>query len=51
MSPYEKRVGSNVGGPLRLQDRVALIVGAGRGIGEAVAARFATGRRAPGLGS
>ncbi len=41
MSQYEKRVGSKVGGPLRLQDKVALIVGAGRGIGEAIAVRFA----------
>ncbi len=41
MSLYKKRVGSKVGGPLRLQDRVALIVGAGRGIGEAIAVRFA----------
>lgn len=41
MTQYEKRVASKVGGHLRLQDRVALIVGAGRGIGEAIALRFA----------
>src|SRR6266852_7335080 len=38
---HEKRGNSKAGGHhLRLQDRVALIVGAGRGIGEAIALRF-----------
>jgi len=41
MTQQEKPVGSNVGGQARLQDRVALIVGAGRGIGETIALRFA----------
>jgi len=42
MSQREKQVDSNAGGRnLRLQDKVALVVGAGRGIGEAIALRFA----------
>jgi NAD(P)-dependent dehydrogenase (short-subunit alcohol dehydrogenase family) len=41
MTQHENRADSKVSGRPRLQDRVALIVGSGRGIGEAIAMRFA----------
>ncbi len=41
MTQQNKQTGSKTSGRIRLQDKVALIVGAGRGIGEAIALRFA----------
>lgn len=41
MTQWEKELSTKVSGPARLQDKAALIVGAGRGIGEAIALRFA----------
>jgi len=41
MSQQNQQISSKVSGRTRLQDKVALIVGAGRGIGEAIALRFA----------
>lgn len=41
MTPPEEQTRRKAGGHARLQDKVALIVGAGRGIGEAIAFRFA----------
>lgn len=41
MTQRERQTSSKASGFARLQDKVALIVGAGRGIGEAIALRFA----------
>src|SRR6266446_1888523 len=41
MSQQNQKAGGKAGRSARLQDRVAVIVGAGRGIGEAIALRFA----------
>jgi len=41
MSPRNRQTSNKASGCARLQDKVAIIVGAGRGIGEAIALRFA----------
>ncbi len=41
MSQQNQQISTKASGSARLQDKVALVVGAGRGIGEAIALRFA----------
>ncbi len=41
MSQQNQQISSKASGSARLQNKVALVVGAGRGIGEAIALRFA----------
>ncbi len=41
MSQQNQQTSSRASGSARLQNKVALVVGAGRGIGEAIALRFA----------